>query len=132
MVHIHVSAVEPMPSRLYHRFIVRNIVYRINKPCVFLVLPYKKCMRLSLSMLGSHIRLSPLDLGKMYIKLFKLQLQLFVSLLFIKYLCLLLTKFFCYFNHQRCETERKLETLLSLVQSDAPESGIIFVAEQVC
>ncbi|KAK8470844.1 hypothetical protein PHAVU_003G076400 [Phaseolus vulgaris] len=51
VVHIHVSAVEPMPSRLYHRFI-------------------------------------------------------------------------------RCETERKLETLLSLVQSDAPESGIIFVAEQ--
>ncbi|KOM33830.1 hypothetical protein LR48_Vigan01g338600 [Vigna angularis] len=51
VVHIHVSAVEPMPSRLYHRFI-------------------------------------------------------------------------------RCETKRKLQTLLSLLQSDAPESGIIFVAEQ--
>ncbi|TKY54033.1 DEAD-box ATP-dependent RNA helicase 58 [Spatholobus suberectus] len=51
VVHIHVSAVEPMPSRLYHRFII-------------------------------------------------------------------------------CDTKRKLQTLLSLIQSDAPESGIIFVAEQ--
>ncbi|KAL5163594.1 DEAD-box ATP-dependent RNA helicase 58, chloroplastic [Glycine soja] len=51
VVHIHVSAVEPMPSRLYHRFVI-------------------------------------------------------------------------------CDTKRKLHTLLSLIQSDAPESGIIFVAEQ--
>ncbi|KAG5023979.1 hypothetical protein JHK85_020321 [Glycine max] len=29
-----------------------------------------------------------------------------------------------------CDTKRKLHTLLSLIQSDAPESGIIFVAEQ--
>ncbi|XP_012573297.1 DEAD-box ATP-dependent RNA helicase 58, chloroplastic isoform X3 [Cicer arietinum] len=51
VIHIHVSPVEPMPSRLYHRFIV-------------------------------------------------------------------------------CDTKRKLQTLLSLIQSDAPESGIIFVGEQ--
>ncbi|KAE9602116.1 putative RNA helicase [Lupinus albus] len=51
VVHIHVSPVEPMPSRLSHRFII-------------------------------------------------------------------------------CDTKRKLETLLSLIQSDAPESGIIFVGEQ--
>ncbi|XP_045809250.1 DEAD-box ATP-dependent RNA helicase 58, chloroplastic isoform X1 [Trifolium pratense] len=51
VVHIQVSPVEPMPSRLYHRFIV-------------------------------------------------------------------------------CDTKRKLQTLLSLIQSDAPESGIIFVGEQ--
>ncbi|XP_027332088.1 DEAD-box ATP-dependent RNA helicase 58, chloroplastic isoform X2 [Abrus precatorius] len=51
VVHIHVSAVEPMPCRLYHRFIM-------------------------------------------------------------------------------CDTKRKLQTVLSLIQSDAPESGIIFVGEQ--
>ncbi|KAJ1427208.1 P-loop containing nucleoside triphosphate hydrolase [Sesbania bispinosa] len=51
VIHIHVSAVEPMPSRLYHRFII-------------------------------------------------------------------------------CDKKRKLQTLLSLIQSDAPESGIIFVGEQ--
>ncbi|XP_058753976.1 DEAD-box ATP-dependent RNA helicase 58, chloroplastic isoform X2 [Vicia villosa] len=51
VIHIHVNAVEPMPSRLYHRFIV-------------------------------------------------------------------------------CDMKRKLQTLLSLIQSDAPESCIIFVGEQ--
>ncbi|KAL5066250.1 hypothetical protein RYX36_027987 [Vicia faba] len=51
VIHIHVNPVEPMPSRLYHRFIV-------------------------------------------------------------------------------CDKKRKLQTLLSLIQSDAPESGIIFVSEQ--
>lgn len=51
VIHIHVSPVEPMPSRLSHRFIV-------------------------------------------------------------------------------CDIKRKLQTLLSLIQSDAPESGIIFVSEQ--
>ncbi|GAU18355.1 hypothetical protein TSUD_202440 [Trifolium subterraneum] len=51
VIHIHVCPVEPMPSRLYHRFIV-------------------------------------------------------------------------------CDMKRKLQTLLSLIQSDAPESGIIFVGEQ--
>lgn len=30
VVHVHVSAVEPMPSRLHHRFIVRNIDYWRN------------------------------------------------------------------------------------------------------
>ncbi|KAL1372650.1 hypothetical protein AAHE18_01G219100 [Arachis hypogaea] len=51
VIHIHVSPVEPMPSRLCHRFII-------------------------------------------------------------------------------CNNKRKLQTLLSLIQSDAPESGIIFVGEQ--
>lgn len=51
VIHIHVSPVEPMPSRLCHRYII-------------------------------------------------------------------------------CDTKRKLQTLLSLIQSDTPESGIIFVGEQ--
>lgn len=40
VVHIHVSPVEPMPSRLCHRFIVRSLQYCRN----FAFLSYKKTL----------------------------------------------------------------------------------------
>jgi len=84
VVHIHVSAVEPMPSRLYHRFIVRNIVYWINKPCVSLILHVKMCASFSFNAWLTYLPV-PIDLRKMYLKLFKF--QLLVTCLLSTYLC---------------------------------------------
>lgn len=119
-VHIHVNPVEPMPSLLYHRFVV-TVFYGLKSLLVIfsdILIFYTSFMDMHfLIVFWPIVTVLSDDQWRKYLYFWRVVIS---------------NRCKCSADWQICGKDWRQQALLSLLQSDKPESGIIFVAEQVC